>query len=408
MNVTAPVPEWLNKDFFEKIIRKKENDLNAKVSELVVGPGSKPGENFGSSLYRAFVEYTSKYTAGTKQLSLIIKIKPDLSAWPVNYLEHSPDLFKTEMAMYGRVLPQIQSLLLSANDKSTMFPQLVYQSNEPAPVIVLEDLSVQDFNTINKPPVDFEESKKIVRRLAKFHAANVHIEAEQLEDYSEYNQFVFQNATIADLIFGQGIGGFTDVAREWEGYEKYIPKLEHLKETYLESFKRIYKKNDKGYNVLNHGDFHIRNMLFKHDDAGAIEDMYFIDFQTCICATPAIDLIYAMYFMLSSENRINHRDEFIATYHNEYVATLKKLGSLKAPPSLTDLQVELMRNGALEPMIAICMTLAFYIDFSTLTPADFDADPETQDRLKKRLYNNPDFKAMIDQEMPRFLTKGFI
>lgn len=59
-------------------------------------------------------------------------------------------------------------------------------------------------------------------------------------------------------------------------------------------------------------------------------------------------------------------------------------------------------------MIAICMTLAFYIDFSTLTPADFDTDPETQNRLKNRLYNNPDFKAMIDQELPRFLTKGFI
>lgn len=31
MNLTAPVPEWLNKDFFEKIIKKKDNDLNAKV-----------------------------------------------------------------------------------------------------------------------------------------------------------------------------------------------------------------------------------------------------------------------------------------------------------------------------------------------------------------------------------------
>lgn len=94
-----------------------------KVSELNVGPSSKPGENFGSSLYRAFVEYTSKYTTGTAHLSLIVKIKPDLSAWPVDYIEHLPDLFKTEMAMYGRVLPQIQSLLLSVDDKSSMFPQ---------------------------------------------------------------------------------------------------------------------------------------------------------------------------------------------------------------------------------------------------------------------------------------------
>lgn len=140
----------------------------------------------------------------------------------------------------------------------------------------MEDLSVHGFDVINKPPVDFEESKKIVRRLAKFHAANVFIEDEKKEDYSEYNEFVFQNPIIADLIFGQGIGGFTDVAREWEGYEKYIPQLERLKETYLDSFKRIYKKSDNGYNVLNHGDFHIRNMLFTHSDAGAIDDMHFV------------------------------------------------------------------------------------------------------------------------------------
>ena len=154
--------------------------------------------------------------------------------------------------------------------------RLIYQSNEPAPVIVLEDLSVHGFNAIDKPPVDFEESKRIVRRLAKFHAANVFIADERIEDYSEFNEFVFQNAIIANLIFGQGIGGFTDVAREWEGYEKYIPKLERLKETYQDSFKNIYKKNDNGFNVLNHGDFHTRNMLFKHNHAGAIEDMYLV------------------------------------------------------------------------------------------------------------------------------------
>ena len=62
----------------------------------------------------------------------------------------------------------------------------------------------------------------------------------------------------------------------------------------------------------------------------------------------------------------------------------------------------------LQPMIAFCMTIAFYIDFSTLTPEDFDPDPEKQKILKNRLYNSPDFKAMIDQEMPRYLAKGFI
>jgi Ecdysteroid kinase-like family len=49
--------------------------------------------------------------------------------------------------------------------------RLIYQSNEPAPVIVLEDAKVDGYFVIDKPPQDFEVSKMIIERLAKFHAA---------------------------------------------------------------------------------------------------------------------------------------------------------------------------------------------------------------------------------------------
>lgn len=50
--------------------------------------------------------------------------------------------------------------------------RLIYQSNEPLPVIILEDACADGYTVIDKPPEDFEVSKKIVQRLAKFHAAN--------------------------------------------------------------------------------------------------------------------------------------------------------------------------------------------------------------------------------------------
>ena len=39
-----------------------------------------------------------------------------------------------------------------------------------------------------------------------------------------------------------------------------------------------YKPNKPGagYNVLNHGDFHIKNLLFKHDLEERFEDVYFV------------------------------------------------------------------------------------------------------------------------------------
>jgi hypothetical protein len=60
---------------------------------------------------------------------------------------------------------------------------LIYQSNEPAPTIILEDLSVAGFDVIERPPEDFEVSKQIFRRLAKFHAANFYLHHEQVSCY---------------------------------------------------------------------------------------------------------------------------------------------------------------------------------------------------------------------------------
>lgn len=58
--------------------------------------------------------------------------------------------------------------------------RLIYQSIEPSPLIILEDLSGKGFGIIEKPPEDFEVSKQIFRRLAKFHAASFLLHHEQV------------------------------------------------------------------------------------------------------------------------------------------------------------------------------------------------------------------------------------
>ena len=53
--------------------------------------------------------------------------------------------------------------------------RLIYQSNEPVPVIVLEDVCKQGFTTIYNFPEHLEDSMKIITRLAKFHAGAYHL-----------------------------------------------------------------------------------------------------------------------------------------------------------------------------------------------------------------------------------------
>lgn len=91
---------------------------------------------------------------------------------------------------------------------------------------------------------------------------------------------LFQNPVMAEMMFDQGLEAFIDVAKEWDGYEKFIPNLEKFKEKYFNRALKSYTPNrtEFGYNVLNHADFHLKNMLFRKNADGAIEDFYFVSF----------------------------------------------------------------------------------------------------------------------------------
>jgi Ecdysteroid kinase-like family len=124
----------------------------------------------------------------------------------------------------------------------------------------------------------------------------------------------------------------------------------------------------------------------------------------CLYASPAIDLSYALYLFLNDENRLKCRDEFIATYHSQFVDSLKSFGYLKAPPSLLDLQIELLRCGAVQAQAAIAIKAFFITDFSTLTPEEM-TNPLA---YYQKAFNNPVFKKMILDELPLLVYRGFI
>lgn len=112
--------------FFQKVIAHMEKDSQAQVEEFSVTDGSKPGENFASSLFRASIKFKSKFTQNKSKLISVI-IKTEIIQPHESMADHFKDssIFRNEIEMYGKVLPEIQSLWLSVGEKDKLNPKYV-------------------------------------------------------------------------------------------------------------------------------------------------------------------------------------------------------------------------------------------------------------------------------------------
>lgn len=114
-------PPWLDKAFFEKVVKVKENDPEAVVEEFNVTPGSKPGDNFASAIFRVSIKFKSKHTDGTKTISTVLKVQPNYPP-EMAHLQNNL-IFKNETEMYGKVLPEILELWKAAGDVDALCPK---------------------------------------------------------------------------------------------------------------------------------------------------------------------------------------------------------------------------------------------------------------------------------------------
>lgn len=59
----------------------------------------------------------------------------------------------------------------------TFFPRLYFQSKEPNTIIVLEDLDERNIKRLSQE-LNLENTKVVINKLAKFHAATYYMENE--------------------------------------------------------------------------------------------------------------------------------------------------------------------------------------------------------------------------------------
>ncbi|KAL7013976.1 hypothetical protein ACKWTF_015676 [Chironomus riparius] len=409
VDFTKEIPTWLNQDLFDKAIQSYESDPQAKVNSFDLVPALQPGQNMASAVFRGKVKFTSKYSKDEKEMSMIIKTQPVTVDLPFMAYMKDTTLFETEIGVYTDVLGRVQELITSVGYKDVMAPKLIYQTMTPKPVIILEDVSTNGFDTeILTIHEDFELSKLVVKYLAKFHAATFYLQDEQKIDASIFNSTIFQFSDMGKALSAQAYEHFTQMMPEWGGFDKFVEPIKHFKEVFLEKNMKTYSPSSGpgAWNVLNHGDFLMKNLMYKMKKEGeGVDDLMMLDFQICVYASPAIDLIYTLYNFVSDEDRLTRYDEILFTYHEQFVEALKKFGYLKQPPSLLDLQVEMLKNGNFQAHFGLVMYPFLIFDMKTLTMEDM---ADGMKGIGIKTYGNERFHKVAKKELEVYLMKGYL
>lgn len=110
----------------------------------------------------------------------------------------------------------------------------------------------------------------------------------------------------------------------------YVQQMRAIMQEYYES------RKPNGFYVLGHCDFHARNMMFKHNEDGGVEDVMLLDFQISNICPVTTDIIYSVYMLMGPEERHNNYKELLDYYFSEFLVTLQKIGYKGEFPSLME------------------------------------------------------------------------
>lgn len=143
---------------------------------------------------------------------------------------------------------------------------MIYFSLEPK-IIILQDISPDQY-VMEKAAVNLDTTTKVLQKLAKFHALSYFMANDQNDEtvpnYTEgfMSEKMQGNVMFVNQMLAMGI----EVLKGWgKEMEQVAERLTTLAPVLFPKMIKVYKANPagSGYNVLNHGDFHLRNLMFK-------------------------------------------------------------------------------------------------------------------------------------------------
>ncbi|XP_071582213.1 uncharacterized protein [Temnothorax nylanderi] len=340
-------PAWLNQCFVEKILRKSEGDNSIQMIDIFSKPATAKGDNYLSDMIRVTAEFSRDQGDSkiTEKKSIIVKISPIAEGIRQDFIELS-GVFDIEILMMSDTLDKMNKLL---GPEHRLSGKGLYVQYKNPTLLVIEDLAPLGFRMADRlSGLDLAHTILALDGLARFHAASVAICEKEPKQKEMYTKGIFNDQYPLEMqnFFVMTLKALADEVANWPGMKKYSEKIAKLTDHIYKIGIDASKLCEDEFNVINHGDFWVNNMLFKYDNDGKPVQHICVDFQMCVYTSPAIDLQYFLNTSPSPDVIENKRDVLLNEYLGALSATMKQLGCKTQPPTMEELKATLKRRAS--------------------------------------------------------------
>ncbi|PSN52863.1 hypothetical protein C0J52_14468 [Blattella germanica] len=327
--MTSP---WLNKNTMTTW-------LKIPVKEIRIQGENETGGNYMSTLKKI-----TAISIDGESIDLIVKLQNLSGTTETIEVFKNTNIFVKEEEMYRNTIARLYDIICEAypGEYEPFAPQYYHVSKD---FLVMEDLTARGFRMPDaKVGLDLEQSLLVMSTLAKFHAASVILHQRNPQAFDKFNVLLYQEPDLF-VPYGNHVSGLAltlaDELANWgKEWHKYVGKLRYLATNFLSRAGEVATKRS-GFNVLNHGDLWVHNMMFKNGSAG----IRLLDFQTVYFGSPAVDLNYFIATSPSFEVRANHMERLIEEYHKTLCNTLTALKYEGKLITLEELQQEIDKKA---------------------------------------------------------------
>ncbi|XP_016950900.1 uncharacterized protein LOC108025138 [Drosophila biarmipes] len=298
--------------------------------------------------------------------------------------------FTVERHIYENVLPSLEELYKDA-DKIIRFSPPVIQSKQKSNHLCLEYILNKGYSVANGPKgLSATTMKGVLSKLAAYHAGTACYiaknsskirELPKLGENSKLGKEAAELKSLYQMRFHESLRA--NEAREYEDKVKSFQK-------YLKSNTELLDLRTS-FNVILNGSCWPNNVLIQVDAFGNVKDTLFSDFHAAKYGPAVYDLFSLL--LTAPAEKSTRFDGFVKYYHDRLIENLTLLRFQGKKPSLTDLQLDLLRYGH--------WAFEFATEVLPILLSDFGNNDVDE------LFKNPVFGSQIRELLPWLENRGY-